>query len=391
LTTGPTALRFDGAQAGVSAPSSPPADAWRAKARRFADVELRPRAAEIDRTDRLPGEVVQGLAREGFFGLGIPPVWGGQGGGSRATVAVLEELAAANAAIAVELAVHLSVCAQPILNHGTDGQRQAFLPGLARGELLGAFALSEPGAGSDAGALRTRYARLSDGFEISGTKMFISNAASAGLVVLFATRDATLGHEGISAFVAPARTPGFSVAQRLDKLGLHGSETLELVLDRLRLPTSALLGEEGTGLRIALEALAGGRVGIASCALGVARAALEEMVRNVRADDADWKRHRLARAFAEVEAAAAVVADAAARKDRGAEFVLQASVAKLLASRAAVATASAGLDVAGGPGARAGSEAERLFRDARVFPIVEGTSEIQELVIARALLGPPAA
>jgi hypothetical protein len=364
---------------------------WRARARRFAEAELRPRGKEIDRTDALPEAVVRGLAREGFLGLGIPTSWGGQGGDARATVAVLEELARGNAAVAVELAVHLSVCAQPILNAGTDEQRGAYLPRLARGELLGAFALSEPGSGSDAGALRARYRRTGDGFELTGSKMFISNAASAGVTLVFATRDPALGHAGISAFVVPARTPGLTVAQRLAKLGLRGSETMELTLDRAALPAGALLGAEGEGLKLALAALAGGRVGIASCALGVARAALEVMTASVRADDAEWKRHRLARAFADVEAAGAVVREAATRKDAGEEFVVAASVAKLLASRAAFEVASAGLDVAAATGARAGSEAERLFRDARVFPIVEGTTEIQELIVARALLETPPA
>jgi len=363
---------------------------WRARARRFAETELAPHAAEIDRTDAFPGSVVPALGREGFFGLGVPPAWGGQGGDSRTTVAVLEELSRGCAAVAVELAVHLSVCAQPIVAAGSDEQRRRFLPALARGELLGAFALSEAGSGSDAGALRARYARTGDGFELSGTKMFISNAASAGLVLLFATRDPGLGKAGISAFLVPAKTPGVSVPQRLEKLGLHGSETMELALDHVRLPASALLGPEGDGLRIALQALSGGRVGIASCALGVARAAFEEMRRSVRRDDTEWKRHTLARAYAELEAAAAVVADAAARKDAGAEFVVPASVAKLLASRAAVSIASAGVDVAADAGAASGAAAERLLRDARVFPIVEGTSEIQELVIARALLEPTA-
>jgi butyryl-CoA dehydrogenase len=372
----------------VLAAPADPAGAWRDRARRFAESVVGPRAEEIDRTDRLPAEVVDGLAREGFLGLGIPTAWGGRGGDTRATAAVLEELARANAALAVELAVHLSVCAQPILSDGTDEQRRAYLPALARGALLGAFALSEPGAGSDAGALRCRYARTPEGFELSGAKTFISNAASAGLVVLFATSDPALGHRGISAFVVPPKTPGFTVARRLAKLGLHGSETMELALEGVRLPRSALLGAEGDGLRIALTALAGGRVGIASCALGVGRAAVEAMRRAVAANDAEWRRHALARAFADVEAAAAVVADAAARKDRGEPFVLQASVAKLLASRAAVSAASAGVDVAGAKGARAGAEAERLYRDARVFPIVEGTSEIQELIVARALLEP---
>jgi alkylation response protein AidB-like acyl-CoA dehydrogenase len=377
-----------GSEEPVASGSDGGADAWRARARRFAEAELRPRAAEIDRSDGLPAAVRRGLASEGFLGLGIPAAWGGRDGDTRSTAAVLEELAAGNAAVAVEVAVHLSVCAQPILHEGTEAQRRQYLPALATGERLGAFALSEPGAGSDAGALRTRYARTTTGFELSGTKMFISNALSAGVVVVFATRDLSLGHRGISAFLVPPGLPGLTVAQRLDKLGLRGSETTELVLEHAPLPPEALLGPEGEGLRIALTALAGGRVGIASCALGVARAAFEEMVRNVRADDADWRRHRLARAFAELEAARLVVAEAAALRDAGGEFVLEASTAKLLASRAAVAIASSGLEVAGEVGVRAGAEAERLYRDARVFPIVEGTSEIQELIIARALLAP---
>ncbi len=362
------------------------AAAWRTKARRLAETELCPIAASIDRTDTFPQSVTRALAREGLFGLGIPEEWGGSGGSTAATVGALEEISRGNAAVAVELAVHLSVCAQPIVSDGTDAQRREFLPRLARGELLGAFALSEPGAGSDAAALRTRYRRTESGFRLDGTKMFISNAASAGLAVLFATQDPALGHAGISAFLVVRETPGLKVAQRLQKLGLHGSETTELVLDGAQVPVKALLGQEGEGLRIALRALAGGRVGIASCALGVARAALEEMARNVRQDDAEWKRHVLARSFAEVEAAAAVVANAADRKDAGEEFVLQASVAKLLASRAAVSVASAGVDVAGPSGALTGAQAERLYRDARVFPIVEGTSEIQELLIARTVL-----
>lgn len=364
------------------------AAAWRARAREFAERELRPRAAEIDRTDRLPDGLLAALARDGFLGLGIAPRWGGRGGGARELTAVLEELAVASPAVAVVLAVHLSVCAAPIAEWGTDAQRERYLPELAQGHRLGAFALTEPGAGSDAASLRTRYVREAGGFRLDGSKVFISNAESAGAIVLFATRDPSLGAPGISAFVVPPSTPGFSVAQRFDKLGLRGSETTELLLDRVALPPEALLGPEGKGLKIALSALAGGRVGIASCALGVARAAFEEMVRQLGEDDQEWKRHRLGRSYAELLGARALVEDAARRKDAGEEFVDQASAAKLLASTAAVTLASRGVEIAGAQGVRSGAAAERIFRDARVFPIVEGTTEIQELLLARRLLEP---
>jgi butyryl-CoA dehydrogenase len=362
------------------------ADEWRSKARGLVDRKLRPIASRIDRDDRVPEELVGSLAHEGILGLGIPPAWGGSGGDGRAQAAVLEELASASAAVAVLVAVHLSVCAAPILAWGSEAQKEAFLRPLARGERIGAFALTEPGAGSDAGALRTRYAANPDGFVLHGSKMFISNAVSAGIVLLFATKDPALGHAGISAFLVPPGTAGFSVAQRFDKLGLRGSETTELALDGVRLPPNSLLGPEGAGLRIALTSLAGGRVGIAACALGVARAAFAEMRSAVQGSDEPWKRHRLARAYAELASARALVAEAALRRDSGAPFVVEASVAKLVASQAAVSIASSGVDIAGPQGVAGGAEPGRLLRDARVFPLVEGTTEVQELVIARRLL-----
>ena len=364
------------------------ADAWRARARSFADRQVRPIAAAIDHDDRIPDPVLRSLASEGFLGLGLPAAWGGSGGDTAATVAVLDELARASAAVAVTVAVHLSVCAQPILDWGTEAQKEKYLRPLARGERVGAFALTEPGAGSDSAALSTRYRPGDGGYVLQGTKMFTSNAVSAGTVLVFATRDPALRSHGISALIVPPGTGGFSVAQRLDKLGLRGSETTELVLDDVRLPGDAMLGPEGAGLKVALSALAGGRVGIASCALGVAEAAFEEMVRSVRGADEEWKRSRLAVAYSELAAARALVREAAAQKDAGAPFVRAASTAKLVASRAAVAIASAGVDAAGPAGARVGHPAERLLRDARVFPIVEGTTEIQELILARSLLDP---
>jgi butyryl-CoA dehydrogenase len=362
--------------------------AWAERARSFADRYVRPAAAGIDRDDRIPATILERLAAERFMGLGLPPEWDGSGGDTRATVAVLEALASASAAVAVTLAVHLSVCARPILDWGTDAQKERFLRPLARGERVGAFALTEPGAGSDTASLATRYRRDGDDFVLRGSKMFTTNAVSAGVVLLFATHDPALGSHGISAFIVPPGTAGFSVAQRLDKLGLRGSETTELVLEDVRLPADAMLGPEGAGLRLALSALAGGRVGIASCALGVAQAAFDEMLRAVSGGDEDWKRSRLASAYADLASARALVRTAASKKDAGEPYVRDASVAKLVASRAAVSIASAGVDVAGPEGVRAGHPAERLLRDARVFPIVEGTTEIQELILGRSFLTP---
>jgi alkylation response protein AidB-like acyl-CoA dehydrogenase len=359
---------------------------WRLAARAFAVSEVHPRARSIDRDDRIPSELLRGLSAGQFTGLGIPPEYGGQSADTAVVSAVLEELAAASAAVAVTLAVHLSVCSAPIVQWGTPEQRAAWLPSLARGERIGAFGLTEPGAGSDTAGLRTRYERTSEGFVLNGAKTFISNAATAGLLIIFATRDPALGSHGISAFLVPGGTPGFQVTQRFDKLGLRGSETTELLLENVRLPAASLLGPEGSGLKVALSALAGGRVGIASCALGVARAAFEEMGRSVQASDAEWKRPLLARAYVELASARALVDAAARRRDAGLPFALEASSAKLVASRAAVSIASAGMDVAGPAGALSGAEPERLLRDARVFPIVEGTTEIQELILARTLL-----
>jgi alkylation response protein AidB-like acyl-CoA dehydrogenase len=370
----------------VARARSTDASSWRERAHSFAEHKVAPLAERIDRDDRVPEELVRSMASSGFLGIGLPESWGGSGGDTRATVAVLEELSHASAAVGVTVAVHLSVCAAPILRWGSEGQKERFLRPLARGATLGAFGLSEPNAGSDTARIESRYARVGDGYLLNGTKMFTSNAVSAGVILVFATSNPALGHSGISAFIVPPGTRGFSVAQRLDKLGLRGSETTELVMHDVPLEAESLLGPEGAGLRVALGALTGGRVGIAACALGVAQAAFDEMVRQVRARDEDWKRSLLARAYADLSSARALVERAAERKDAGAPFVAEASVAKLVASRAAVSIASAGVDIAGPEGLRAGATPERLLRDARVFPIVEGTTEIQELILARQLL-----
>ncbi|HTW55826.1 MAG TPA: acyl-CoA dehydrogenase family protein [Thermoplasmata archaeon] len=365
------------------------ADGWRAAARAFAEERVAPLAEEIDRLDRMPEPLLRALVESGFLGLGTPPAWGGVGGDDRAIAGVLEELARASATVAVRVAVHLSVAAAPILRFGTDAQRERFLRPLATGRRFGAFALTEPDVGSDTARLRTRYVATDGGYRLTGRKMFISNAVPDATVLVFATRDPALGHRGIAAFVVPADAPGFSIAPPLDKLGLKGSETTEIVLEDVAVDAASRLGAEGEGLRIALGSLAGGRIGIAACALGVAEAAFEELRRAVLAADRDGSRIDLARSFAELESARALVDRAIAQRESGAPYVRAASVAKLVASQAAVRIAGRGVDAAGPLGVRSGAAAERLLRDARVFPIVEGTTEIQEMILARELLADP--
>lgn len=359
---------------------------WGAVADRFATDVVLPRAEEMDRTDRLPREIREGLARSGLMGLTAPPELGGAGADTRTVARVLETLSAASAAVATILSVHLAVSMGPIVDHGSPEQRRALVPEMASGRWLGAFALSEPSVGSDAAHLSTRYAPSGPGFRLRGNKMFTTSAASADVIVLFATRDPSLGPKGISAFAVTHGTPGISVGQRLDKLGLRGSETVELVLEDAELPATALLGREGEGFGIAMQALAGGRIGIAACALGVARAAFQTMRDAAHRDPVDWKRAAVARAFGELEAAAALVHHAAEVKDAGHAFVDAASAAKLVASQAAVHIAETGVNVAGRAGVGAEGTAGRLWRDARVFPIVEGTTEIQELILGRDLV-----
>ena len=362
-----------------------PLAALRREVRTYAERAIAPLTGEIDRSDRFPPEVFRGLAQEGLTGLGIPTEWGGIGGGTRELSVVLEELSRVSATVGTDLSVHLSVCAAPILQWGTDAQRARWLRPLARGESLGAFALTEPGVGSDAAHLSTRYERTGTGVRIVGSKMFITNGSSAGVVLAFATSDPARGSHGISAFLIPRGTPGFSVAQHLDKLGLRGSATNELVFDGVELPADAQLGREGEGLSIALGALMGGRIGIASCALGVAQAGFDQLRAAVGQRPDDGRRARLARAWADLSSARALIEKAAEAKDAGQPYELQASTAKLVAARVAASIAHDAVEVIGLPATLRGHPAERILRDARVFPIVEGTTEIQERIVGKML------
>jgi acyl-CoA dehydrogenase len=359
---------------------------WVAIAERLATKVVAPHADELDRTDRLPGVIRDELASSGLMGLSAPAQYGGGAADACTTARVLEVLSTASGAVGTILSVHLAVAIGPIVDHGTEEQHRTLLPNLVSGKWLGAFALSEPSVGSDAARLATRYWSTADGFRVRGNKMFTTSAESADVIVLFASRDPAQGSHGITAFAVTKETPGIKVGQRLDKLGIRGSETVELVLDDALLPRAALLGKEGEGFPVAMQALAGGRIGIAACALGVARAAFEAMRSAAKQDPADWKRALVARSYSELEAAAALVRHAAETRDQGAPFVDAASAAKLFASQTAVRIASDGVDVAGYAGVVNGAVAGRLLRDARVFPIVEGTTEIQELILGRDLI-----
>lgn len=379
-----------------AAPSSPsPAtahdvtDPWVERTRRFCQEQIAPHLRGWDREDRVPESFLRAFGSAGYLGLTIPKEYGGQGLSTLQFVRVMEELAAASGAAATMLAVDLSVAALPILEWGTEEQRKTFLPRIARGEWLGAFALTEPSVGSDSQHLSTRYTREAAGWVLNGAKMFITNAATAEVVLVFATSDPKLEARGISCFLVRKGTPGFTPAQRLDKLGIRGSETMELVFENCRLRGDALLGKEGEGFRIAMTALEGGRIGIAACSLGIARAALEETLRAVPRPAEDWQRGAVARMFVDVEASRALVEKAATLSDAGSDFAGAASAAKLFASQAAFRIASTGLEVVGRNTVDRDDPCrlEQLFRDARVLSIVEGTTEIQELILGRRLLG----
>jgi hypothetical protein len=359
---------------------------WVGKAHLFAQEKILPIADAMEREESIPPPLLKAMGEAGFFGLTIPKEFGGQAASASAIAGVISEISEASLSVATLLAVHLSVASAPISQWGTSSQKKEYLPRMARGEWVGAFALTEPGAGSDAQHLTTRYGQEREVFRIDGAKTFITNGGQADVVLVFATRDPQLESKGISCFLVRKGTRGFSVSRRLDKLGLRGSETTEILFDGCLVGREAFLGKEGEGFRIAMTALEGGRVGIAASSWGVAKAALALMRQGVGPEGEDWKKTEIARAYVEVEAAGALVSHAAALKDAGQEYGLAASAAKVYASQAAFKIASRAMDVAGLRSPESASRLERIFRDSRVLSIVEGTTEIQELILGRVLV-----
>jgi len=367
-------------------------------ARDLAKREIAPRAAQIDKTHEFPRQIVGRLGEMGLLGILVPEAWGGAGMDALSYVLALEEIARACASTAVIMSVQSSLVEAPILAAGTDAQRARYLPDLAAGRKIGCFALSEPEAGSDAKALRTRATRagasVGDGWILNGTKNFITNAPVADLAIVFASTDPTQRSHGISAFLVPTDAPGFKVGPPDDKLGIRGAPSAQIFLTDCAVDADARLGPEGDGFKIALRALDGGRIGIAAQALGIARAAFEDATSYARErktfgqaiSEHQAIQFKLADMRTEVDAARMLLWRAAVKKDSGQAYATEASMAKLFASEVANRAAKEAVQIFGGYGYLADFPAERHFRDAKITEIYEGTSEIQRLVIASALL-----
>lgn len=364
--------------------------------RAFADKEVAPRAADVDRDDEFPRDLYRRLADLGLLGLTLPAAYGGSGADTLTWTLAQEEIARASAATA-HAQLLATILGELILAHGSEPQRRRWLPALARGEAICAIAQTEPGGGSDVAGLQTTARATADGWVLNGTKRFITAALVCDVAVVVATTDRSLGRDGIALFLVEHGTPGFARGGKDHVMGLHGVGTGELVLDDCHVPHTALLGSERGGFKRAMESLNVGRVGIAAQALGVAQAAFEAAL--------DYARSRVAfgRPIAELQAIQFMLADmstaieavrlmvrrAAARRDRGQPYARAASEAKLLAAETAVRVTSDALQIHGASGYVSDFPIERLYRDARVYPIFEGTSQIQRLMIARQLLREP--
>lgn len=362
----------------------------------LADRELAPRAAEYDRQEKFPWENIRAISDLGLFGLTIDPEYGGSGGTARQLAIVTEELSRGCAATGTIYSAHLSLCARYVDSFGTREQKARYLRQLATGSRIGAFALTEPDAGSDAAAITTKVVDSEDGFLITGTKGFITNAAEAHTFVLMATRDPSRGSKGMETFLVERDLPGVSITPQHGKLGIRASSTCEVRLQDVPLPAGNRIGGAGEGFGMTMQVLDSSRVAIAAQAVGIAQAALEAAVSYARGrstfgrplSDRQAIRWMIADSATQVEAARQLTYRAAYLQDAGQPFAAQASMAKLFASRAAVECADRALQIHGGAGYFAPTTVERLYRDAKITEIYEGTSEIQRLLIARRLLEP---
>jgi alkylation response protein AidB-like acyl-CoA dehydrogenase len=366
----------------------------RALTRDFAQTEIEPNAADWDREHRFPKDLYEKLAELGLMGVCVPEEYGGAGADFVSYMLVLEELSRADAGVGVTVAVHTSACTLPLLTFGTEEQRARFVPPLARGEGLGAFALTEPEAGSDAGALRTRADAVDDGWRITGAKQWITNGAHASTFLLFARTDPDApGARGVSAFVLDAEH--VRVTRDEEKLGLNSSATNDIVIEGAEVGADRLLHDEGRGFRVAMQTLDGGRIGIGAQAVGIAQAAYdvareyakERHTFGKRIADHQAIQFKLADMATEIDAARLLVHRAAWLRQNGRPHTEEGAKAKLFASEMARRQTAEAIQILGGYGYTKEFPVERYYRDAKITEIYEGTSEIQRLVIARSILG----
>jgi len=358
--------------------------------RSFADEHLWPIAGDLDKEHRFPAEQIKLMADLGLMGIMVPEKEGGTGMDVLAYAIAIEEISRGCASTGVIMSVNNSLYCDPLMRYGTEEQKKTFLAPFASGEKLGCFGLSEPGNGSDSAAASTTAVRDGDDYILNGTKAWITNAHDAHAAVVIATTDKSLKHRGLSAFIVPTDTSGFSVGKKEDKLGIRASSTGNLIMDGCRIPASNLLGEEGMGFKIAMSTLDGGRIGIAAQALGIAQASLEVATQYAQTRVAFNKpisklqaiQFKLADMAVRVESARLLTHRAAVLKTNKQPYTKEAAMAKLAASEAATANAHACIQVLGGMGYVSDMPAERLYRDARITEIYEGTSEIMRIVIA---------
>ena len=361
--------------------------------RTFVRDAIAPHAAAWDRDRTFPKDVHRQLAELGAYGVLVPETYGGAGMDALALAVILEEIAAGDGGTSTAVSVNNCPVCSILLTYGNDAQKRDWLTPLARGEMLGAFCLTEPQAGSDASALRTTATRDGDAYVLNGVKQFITSGKNGDVAIVMAVTDKGAGKRGISAFIVPTDTPGYVVARVEDKLGQHSSDTAQIIFEECRVPAANLIGAEGEGYRIALSGLEGGRIGIAAQSVGMARAAFEAALSYAKERESfgaplfshQAVQFRLADMATQLEAARQLIWHAASLKDAGQPCLTEAAMAKLFASEAAERICSAALQIHGGYGYLSDFPVERIYRDVRVCQIYEGTSDIQKILIARGL------
>ncbi|RKQ17801.1 acyl-CoA dehydrogenase [Ureibacillus endophyticus] len=361
--------------------------------RQFAETEIAPFVEKMEEGE-FPREILKKMGELGLMGMTTPESLGGAGMDFTSYIIAINEISKISATVGVILSVHTSVGTNPILYFGTEEQKQKYVPKLASGEYLGAFCLTEPEAGSDAGALKTRAVKKDDHYVLNGSKVFITNGGEADVYIVFASTSPEKGSKGISAFIVEKNTPGLMIGKNEHKMGLHGSKTVQLTFENMKVPAENLLGTEDAGFKIALANLNAGRIGIAAQALGIAEAALNAATKYAKERVQFGKPivanqgvgFKLADMATSVEAARLLVYRAADMQSRGIPITKEASMAKLFASRTAVEVSTEAVQIFGGYGYTKDYPVERYFRDAKVTEIYEGTSEIQKIVISKAYL-----